>query len=81
MTICCTNESMATLETLEDEARFENNLIPAESLPGKLLLCHTAMMHRHCFRVLQFVRLGHGLGNAIARVLHYTLFCRPYMTN
>ena len=38
-------ESLATLETLTDEARFENS-IPAETLPGKLLLCHTGP-HRH----------------------------------
>ena len=67
MTICRTNESLATLETLKDEARFDNS-IPAESLPGKLLLCHTAMMHHHCFGVLQYVCWGHGWGNA--RVLH-----------
>ena len=60
-------ESLATLETLTDEARFQNS-IPAEPLPGKLLLCHTAMMHRHCFRVLLYVCLGHGW--ALTRVLH-----------
>ena len=54
MTICRRNESLATLETIKDEARFENS-IPAKPLPGKLLLCHTAMMHRHCFGVLQYV--------------------------
>ena len=67
MTICHSNESLATLETLKDEARSENS-IPAEPLPGQLLLYHTAMMHHHCFRVLQYVCLGHGWGNA--RVLH-----------
>ena len=43
MTICCRNESLATLETLKNEARFENS-IPAKPLPGNLLLCHTTMV-------------------------------------
>ena len=67
MTICRRNESLATLETLKDEARFENS-IPAEPLPGKLMLCHTTMMYHQCFRVVQYVILGHGWGNP--RLLH-----------
>ena len=63
MTICRSNESLATLGTLKDQARFEKS-IPAKTLPGKLLFCHTAMMHHHCFRVLQYVSLGHEWGNA-----------------
>ena len=67
MTICRSNESLATLETLKDESRFENS-IPAKTLLGKIVLCHTAMMHHQCFGVLQYVCLGHGWGNT--RVLH-----------
>ena len=37
MTICRSNESLATLETLEDELRFENS-IPAKTLLGKIVL-------------------------------------------
>ena len=48
MTICRRNESLATLVTLKDEARFEN-LIEAKPLLGKLLSCHTVIMHSHCF--------------------------------
>ena len=70
MTICRSNESLASLETLKDEARFENS-IPAEPLPGKLLLCHTTMMHHQCCGVLQYVCLGHGWGTT--RVLHDNL--------
>ena len=68
MTICRRNESLATLETLKDEARFENLIPPADPLPGKLLLCHTMVMHLCCFRVLQYVSLAHGWGNT--RLLH-----------
>ena len=68
MTIYRRNESLATLETLVDEARRFKNSIPDEPLPGKLLLCHTTMMHLCCFRMLQYVCLGHGWGNT--RLLH-----------
>ena len=67
MTICRSNESLATLETLKDEARSENSIL-AKRLQVKRLLCHTTMMHHHCFRVLQYVGLGHKGGNT--RVLH-----------
>ena len=63
VTICRRNESLATLETLKDEARFENSIPAATLVLGKLLLCHTAVMHGHCFRVLQYVCLGHEWGN------------------
>ena len=70
MTIWPSMESLATLETVTDEARFDIS-IPAETLLGKLLLCHTAMRHCQCFRVVQYVCLGHGWGEA--RVLHDNL--------
>ena len=58
MTIWRWNESLFTLETLVGQARSER-LIPAKTLPGKILLCHTLMMDCHCSWVLPYVSLGH----------------------
>ena len=70
MTIWRWNESLATLETLVGQARSEKS-IPAKTLPGKILVCHTLMMDCHCFRVLLYVCLGHGWD--VTRVLHDNL--------
>src|SRR5210317_579059 len=72
MTISRGKESPATLETLRDEARFEKS-IPAATLPGHLLVCHTLMMDCHCFCVLLYVCLGHGW--ALTRVV-LDIICR-----
>ena len=37
-------ESLATLETLTNKARFEKSIAASTTFPGKLLLCHTKLM-------------------------------------
>src|SRR6056300_1196825 len=46
MTICPRKESLATLESLRREARFENSTTLA-SLPGQILVCHNVVMDCH----------------------------------